>query len=83
MRALVNPDRTLTESLAWLAVLLFVPTILRASLDMGALGRPFVTYWPALLIASLALDLRYALTYLVVASLLAQRLFGASRGSRK
>lgn len=76
MRALVDPDRTPAESLAWMAVLLVIPTILRASLDMGALGRPFVTYWPTLLIASLALELRYALAYMVLASLLAQRLFG-------
>ncbi|MGV3512770.1 MAG: sensor histidine kinase [Novosphingobium sp.] len=76
VRALVERVRSPLESLLWMAVLLIVPTAIRAVLDMGALGRPFVTYWPALLIASLALELRYALTYMVIAALLAQRLFG-------
>lgn len=76
MRALVNRRRSPIESLLWMAVLLIVPTVLRMMLDNGALGRPFVTYWPTLLIASLALELPYALAYTVIAALLAQRLFG-------
>lgn len=76
MRALVERTRTPLGSLTWMAALLIVPTLARAGLDMGALGRPFVTYWPALLIASVALDLRYALAYLIIAAVLAQRLFG-------
>lgn len=76
VRLLVDPQRSPGQSLAWIAVLLIVPTVVRAVLDSGSLGRPFVTYWPALLIASLALELRYALAYTVIAALLAQRLFG-------
>lgn len=76
VRALVNRERSPIESLLWIAGLLIVPTVLRAMLDSGSLGRPFVTYWPTLLIASLALELRYALAYTVIAALLAQRLFG-------
>ncbi|MBF9150730.1 HWE histidine kinase domain-containing protein [Novosphingobium jiangmenense] len=76
VRALVNRRRSPIESLLWMAVLLIVPTVLRMMLDNGALGRPFVTYWPTLLIASLALELPYALAYTVIAALLAQRLFG-------
>lgn len=76
VRLLVGPRRSPAQSLGWMAGLLIVPTVVRAALDTGSLGRPFVTYWPALLIASLALELRYALAYTVIASLLAQRLFG-------
>lgn len=76
VRLLVGPRRSPAQSIAWIAVLLVVPTVVRAALDMGSLGRPFVTYWPTLLIASLALELRYALAYTVIAALLAQRLFG-------
>jgi two-component sensor histidine kinase len=76
VRLLVDPQRSPGQSLVWIAVLLLVPTVMRAMLDTGSLGRPFVTYWPALLIASLALELRYALAYTVIAALLAQRLFG-------
>lgn len=76
VRLLVDARRSPVQSLAWMAVLLIVPTVLRMMLDNGALGRPFVTYWPTLLIASLALELPYALAYTVIAALLAQRLFG-------
>ncbi|MFN3457577.1 MAG: sensor histidine kinase [Novosphingobium sp.] len=76
VRLLVDARRSPLQSLAWMAVLLVVPTVVRMMLDNGALGRPFVTYWPTLLIASLALELPYALAYTVIAALLAQRLFG-------
>lgn len=75
-RALVIPDRTLLESLAWMAALMLVPTALRAIFDRGALGLPFLTYWPSLMIASLALELRFALAFAVIAAVLSQRLFG-------
>lgn len=76
VRLLVDARRSPLQSLAWMAVMLIVPTVLRMMLDNGALGRPFVTYWPTLLIASLALELPYALAYTLIAALLAQRLFG-------
>lgn len=64
------------ESLAWMVGLMIVPTVSRAALDNGALGLPFITYWPTLLIAALALRLRYAVAFAVIAAFTSQRLFG-------
>lgn len=76
VRLIIDARRSPMQSLAWMVLLLIVPTALRIVLDNGAFGRPFLTYWPTLLIASLALELPYALAYTVIAALLAQRLFG-------
>lgn len=76
VRRLVEPDRSVSESFTWLGGLLIVPTAIRASVDTGALGLPFITYWPSLLICSLALEARYAVAFALVAAITAQRLFG-------
>lgn len=76
MRRLVEPDRSASESFAWLGGLLIAPTALRASVDTGALGLPFITYWPSLLICSLVLEARYAVGFALIAAITAQRLFG-------
>ncbi len=64
------------ESLAWMAALLLAPTALRAAVDTSALGLPFVTYWPCLLVASLLLELRYASVFAFIAAMVSQRIFG-------
>ncbi|MCX7283773.1 MAG: sensor histidine kinase [Novosphingobium sp.] len=76
VRVLVERDKSAAESLAWIIGLLVVPTTLRATLDGGALGLPFLTYWPSLVLASVALRLRYAAAFALVAAILSQRLFG-------
>ncbi|MDP3549714.1 MAG: sensor histidine kinase [Novosphingobium sp.] len=76
MRALVERDRSFAESLLWCAGLLVVPIALRSSVDGGALGLPFLTFWPSLVIASLALRARYAAIFALIAAMVSQRLFG-------
>lgn len=78
MRALVERDRSWAESLLWCAGLLVVPIALRSSVDGGALGLPFLTFWPSLVIASLALRARYAAIFGLIAAMVSQRLFGGS-----
>lgn len=76
VRALIRRDRSIVESLAWMAGLALAPTALRMTIDTGALGLPFLTYWPSLLIASLVLELRFAIVFAAVTALFAQRMFG-------
>lgn len=76
VRALIRRDRTFGESLLWIAGLILAPTALRMSIDTGALGLPFLTYWPSLLIASLVLELRFAIVFAMVTAFFAQRVFG-------
>ncbi|MEO0033079.1 MAG: hypothetical protein RIS94_2837 [Pseudomonadota bacterium] len=76
VRRLVTRQRTMLEQLGWMAVLLAVPTVMRALFDDGGLGLPFLTYWPTLLVASLVLDTGYALGFALIAAFTAQRLFG-------
>ncbi|MCH7628486.1 MAG: sensor histidine kinase [Proteobacteria bacterium] len=76
VRKALTRNRGLAEQLFWLAVLLAAPTALRATVDRGALGLPFLTYWPSILIGSLILDTRYAVVLAWVAAMLSQRLFG-------
>lgn len=68
--------RTVPEQILWIVVLLVTPTALRALADPGALGLPFLTYWPSLLIASLILDPPFAIGFAWAAAILSQRLFG-------
>lgn len=76
MRAIIARDRNIAQSLTWMAGLFLVPTGIRELVDTGTLGLPFVTYWPSLLIASLVLELRFAILFACLAAFLAQRLYG-------
>ena len=75
-RGALTRRRGLAEQIVWMAVLLAVPTLLRALFDDGGLGLPFLTYWPTLLIASLLLDTLLAVAFAILAAFIAQQLFG-------
>lgn len=75
-RRLISRDRCVSESLALMAALILAPTLIRAAVDTSGLGLPFLTYWPSLLIASLLLELRYAVAFSAIAAIISQRLFG-------
>lgn len=83
VRALIQRDRSPAESLAWVAGLILAPTALRLMFDTGALGLPFLTYWPSLLIASLVLELRFAVVFAVLTAMFAQRMFGGGAWFRE
>lgn len=76
MRAIIAHDRSIVQSVVWMAGLFLVPTGIRELVDNGTLGLPFVTYWPSLLIASLVLELRFAIIFACFAAIVAQRLYG-------
>ncbi len=73
-RVMVAPHNTLS-SLGWTAVAVLVPTALRAPLDVGANGVPFVTYFPAIVLAGLFLGWRYGLLTAILSALTARMLF--------
>jgi two-component sensor histidine kinase len=73
---IVEKDRSTIESLIWIVCLLVVPIALRDSVDRGALGLPFISFWPRLVIASIALRLRFAILFAMLAAVISQRLFG-------
>lgn len=60
---------------AWAVVAVAVPTVVRWAIDQGATGIPFVTYFPAVLLASLLLGWRWGALVALVSGLLANRLF--------
>ncbi|MCW1381311.1 sensor histidine kinase [Novosphingobium sp. KCTC 2891] len=76
VRRALTRRRSLVEQVGWILILLAAPTALRALFDRGALGLPFLTYWPSLLIASLILDARFAVVFAWIAAMMSQRLFG-------
>ena len=69
LRALISRDRPMLESLVWMVALMLAPTALRAAVDSSGLGLPFLTYWPSLLIASLLLELRFAVVFAFIAAM--------------
>ncbi|MBA4354142.1 MAG: hypothetical protein C0409_05570 [Novosphingobium sp.] len=73
---MVARDRTTAQSVVWMVGLILIPTGLREIFDTGALGLPFLTYWPSLLLGSLVLELRFAVIFACVTAFVAQRLYG-------
>lgn len=76
VRAMINRRRGPFQSIAWALLLLLAPTVLRWLVDQGALGLPFISYWPSILIASLLLETRYAVALAILTAILSQRVFG-------
>jgi two-component sensor histidine kinase len=71
----VLAPRTLLASLGWTAVAVAVPTLLRLGLDPSRNGAPFVTYYPAIVLAGLFLGWRYSLLTTVLCSAIARLWF--------
>lgn len=61
--------------LAWSALAVAVPTLLRWAIDKGEAGFPFVTYFPAVVLAALLLGWRWAAAVALTSGVLANRLF--------
>jgi two-component sensor histidine kinase len=72
--AIVAP-RTLAGSLGWSFALIVVPTVIRLALDAGHNGVPFVSYFPAVVLAALFLGWRYGVLVTFVSAAVARVLF--------
>lgn len=68
-------SRSPAEKVAWTAVSVVLPTVLRWLIDKGASGVPFVTYFPAVVIAALFLGWRWAGITALLSAVAGNRLF--------
>src|SRR5690606_29648099 len=59
----------------WAALAVAVPTVLRWAIDRGDAGVPFLTYFPAVVLAALFLGWRWATAVAIVSAVLANRVF--------
>jgi two-component sensor histidine kinase len=66
---------TLVGSLGWTLLAIAVPTLLRLAIEPARNGTPFVTYYPAIVLAGLFLGWRYALLTTVLCAAMARLLF--------
>jgi two-component sensor histidine kinase len=71
----VLAPHTLFGSLGWTAVAVAVPTLLRLGLDPSRNGTPFVTYYPAIMLAGLFLGWRYSLLTTILCAAIAKLWF--------
>lgn len=66
---------SLVASLAWTLAAVGVPTVLRLLLDAGHNGVPFVTYFPAVVLAGLFLGWRFGVLTMLLCAAAAKALF--------
>lgn len=59
----------------WAVLAVAIPTLLRVAIDNGTNGVPFVTYFPAIMLAAVFLDWRYAAAVAIGSAIVAKRLF--------
>jgi two-component sensor histidine kinase len=71
----VLAPHSLAGSLGWTLVAVAVPTVLRLIIEPARNGTPFVTYYPAIVLAGLFLGWRYGLLTVVLCAGLATWLF--------
>lgn len=76
IRRAILAERSLAANLAWTAVSIIAPTAIRWAIDRGAAGVPFVTYFPAVVLASLFLGWKWATATALFSAVVANRLFG-------
>ncbi len=62
----------------WATLAVVVPTALRWAIDDGASGMPFLTYYPAVVLAALFLGWRWAAGVALVSAVIANRVFRAT-----
>lgn len=67
--------RPVAANLGWTIVAVTVPTAVRFTIDGGANGVPFVTYFPAIVLAGLFLGWRYGALAAVLSAAVARLLF--------
>ena len=77
VRQAILRDRPMAISLGWTAVAVVVPTALRWVIDGGASGIPFVTFFPAVLLATVILGWHYGALTAAISAVVANRLLRA------
>lgn len=75
VRRALLAERSHPEKLFWATLAVALPTLLRLAIDGGANGVPFVTYFPAIMLAALFLDWRYAALTALASVVVAKRVF--------
>jgi two-component sensor histidine kinase len=75
IRRAILADRPPLLSLAWSALAVALPTVLRWAIDRGAAGIPFVSYFPAVTLVALFLGWRWAAAVALVSGVIANRVF--------
>lgn len=78
LKRLILAKRSHTERFAIAIALIAAATLLRWVIDQGRLGVPFSTYFPAVLIAAILLDWRYALFVTIACTLVINEVFMGS-----
>lgn len=75
IRRVVLADIPPVQAAAWAVLAVAVPTGLRWFIDRGEAGIPFVTYFPAVVLAALLLGWRWGVAVALAAGLVANRMF--------
>lgn len=75
VRRAVLRQRSVAESLGWTAVAVLVPAVLRYAVDQGQDGIPFVTFFPAVLLAAIVLGWQYGALTALLSGIIANRVF--------
>jgi two-component sensor histidine kinase len=75
LRREIVAERSTTFKLAGLVVAILLPALLRWVVDRGTGGAPFVTFWPAVLLATAFLGWRYGLATALASTLIAALVF--------
>jgi len=74
-RRVILADMSPAAGAIWSAVAVLVPTALRWAIDRGVSGVPFVTYFPAVVLAALFLGWRWGLVVAVASAAVANWIF--------
>src|SRR3990170_7092987 len=76
IRRVVLAEIPAAQAAAWAVIAVAVPTGLRWFIDQGSAGIPFVTYFPAVVLAALLLGWRWATVVALASGAVANRGFG-------
>jgi two-component sensor histidine kinase len=75
LRRVILADVPLWKGALWSAAAVAVPTLVRLAVDWGAAGMPFVTYYPAVLLAALFLGWRWGAVVALASGAVANQMF--------
>lgn len=79
IRRVILAEIPFAASAGWAVLAVAVPTGLRWFIDRGEAGVPFVTYFPAVVLAALLLGWRWGAVVAVASGVIANRLFSPER----